>query len=345
MRMVFWTCLAFAAAGAVFGAAVVFGGLYDVSARKGHWPVVHWVLHKSYQSAVSLRARSADDAPELHDPAIIALGARHFEAACAFCHGLPKQPRPATALSMEPTPPHLASLRGNWDAGELHHIIYNGVKMTGMPHWPAARPDEVWPVVAYVMAAADGRVSGEGPPSEGCVGCHGEQGLGIAPGVPRLDIQTPDYLAQSLKAYRDGSRDSGFMEHATSGLTDAMIDDLARRYAAPTTVTAVAEESTIMSEGARLARRGTEDVPACVACHGPSGLRMTPEMPRLSGQKVEYLEAQMMLWKDGMRGGSKRAHLMTMAAQELDESEIARVVEWYSSLHASGQSTGVVKTD
>lgn len=62
-----------------------------------------------------------------------------------------------------------------------------------------------------------------------CAGCHNPQGVGNEPaGYPALGGQSAEYLINQLKAYRDGSRDSGthasIMMDVASKLTDAEIE-------------------------------------------------------------------------------------------------------------------------
>jgi cytochrome c oxidase subunit 1 len=212
MRTVLATLAVLAALATAVVAAVVGLGLYDVSARSGHWAVTRWVLHTTYRNAVRLRAPSSDEVPDLSDPALVELGARHFDSACRFCHAAPGDERTATALSMEPAPPHVADAVAGWEPRHIAWIVREGVKMSGMPAWPADRPDEVWPVVAFLDAARRmdpanyARLTA--PPDAGyCAGCHGEDGVGeLGPHVPRLDIQSAAYLTSALESYREGRR-------------------------------------------------------------------------------------------------------------------------------------------
>lgn len=50
-------------------------------------------------------------------------------------------------------PAHIAEAVADWRPEEMHRIVNEGVKMSGMPAWPASsRPDEVWAVVAFLTA-------------------------------------------------------------------------------------------------------------------------------------------------------------------------------------------------
>ena len=52
----------------------------------------------------------------------------------------------------------------------------------------------------------------------------------MTPNVPRIDIQSPTYISDSLRAYRDRARASGFMQSAASGLSGSDIEGLARHF-------------------------------------------------------------------------------------------------------------------
>lgn len=339
MKPVIKTLAALAAAGALGGAAVVGLGLYNVSASVGHLPGVEWVLHTTFRNSVRLRAMPMDKVPDLSDPALIELGARHYATACAMCHSVPGRERSATIRAMNPVPPHIEQAVRPWQPNHLHWIILNGVKMSGMPAWPApSRPQEVWPVIAYLMAVKEGlsaqRQAELTAPAEGagasgiaawCAGCHG----GVDRFVPRLDIQTQAYLAHALDEYRSGARPSGIMEQAATSVTAEDLAALAEHFAAMTPEGGPAPAGDAAEVGAALAQAGTRDVPACSACHGPGATQARPEFPALAGQDAAFLEAQLRLWRDRMRGGSR---LMRMAARDLTDADIAALAAYYAAL-------------
>ncbi|MTH79927.1 c-type cytochrome [Paracoccus aestuariivivens] len=326
------TIAALALAGLVAAALVIGVGLYNVSARKGHFAPVEWALHTTFRNSVKLRA--SEPAPDALDtPEMIALGAGHYEQACRMCHGRPGATQSATIRAMEPAPPHLQSLAGDWSAGELHWIIHQGAKMTGMPAWPAARKDDVWPVVAFLRAAVqiDGasydRLTG-GEAQGRCSMCHGADGASRNPLVPRLDILSPDYIAASLRAYRGGQRDSGIMAQAASGLSDAEIKRLSTSFDAPPG----AMPATATGPSVAVAARGRGSVPSCRACHGPWPAPLNRGFPSLSGQHEPYLRRQLKLWRDGPRGGGELAQLMHIAARDLSDAEIDALAAYYATM-------------
>ena len=339
---------------ALGGAAVVGVGLYNVSAVTGHWPGVSWVLHTTYVNSVELRAPPASAVPELTDE-LAAIGARHYDSACRFCHAAPGEARAATARAMVPAPPQIAEAVDRWQPRHLHWIVKNGVKMTGMPHWPAElREDDVWLVVAFLDRARDMTAAEyaelvatpEDPDAlvAYCAGCHGLDGAGRGnPVMPRLEILGEAYIAASLRAYREGARQSGVMQHAASGLSDEQIALLARRFAAEPAVAAVAttvpvatppppdEDLVVLGRTLAFGTPENRDVPACRACHGPWPTERSPLFPVLAGQRADYLYTQLRLWQAGTRGGTPRAHIMHLVGQQLGEPQMRALAAFYAA--------------
>ncbi len=320
-------------------------GLYNVSARQGHLSPVHWALHTTFKQSVGLRAPSDPPHPDLSDPDLIELGARHFDRACKVCHAAPGQLRSATTRSMNPEPPHIAEAVGDWSPGELWWIVYQGVKMSGMPFWPAPREDEVWSVVAFLTAVQRGMsaqtydrlTAVASPDTEGvawCEGCHGEGGASELAPVPRLDILSADYMTLALRAYRSGARESGIMEQVASDEPEADLAAAAAFFAkagVAAEVTAPVDPA-LAQAGRELAYAANTRVPACRACHGPWNAPLDALFPSLAGQHEGYLATQLRLWRDGMRGGGPAAELMHEAARGLSDADIAALAAWYAGL-------------
>ncbi|EYD75286.1 putative cytochrome c-552 [Rubellimicrobium mesophilum DSM 19309] len=349
MSPVLRTLATLALLGAAGGGAVVGFGLYDVSARAGHWPITAWVLHTTFRNAVELRAPAPSQVPELTDD-LLRLGIRHFDGACRMCHAAPGEERPATIRAMEPEPPHIAEAVVGWAPNELGWIVREGVKMSGMPGWPAARDDEPWAVVAFLarvreMDAATYReltdppqVPEGAPPHLGfCAGCHGVDGRSGNPHIPRLDLQSKGYLNLALRTYREETRESGIMAQAASAVPEEALPALAEWFAEQAPAPGgQPTDPALASRGEALAKARAEDpeVPACVACHGPEPDPSIPggPGPEIAGQYETYLATQLRLWREGTRGGGPRAELMAQAARHLDDDDIAALAAWYASL-------------
>ena len=342
---------------AIAGACAFSFGLYDVSARSGHWRITEWVLHGVYRNAVQRRAR-AWQAPGLSDPGWIRLGAVHYERGCSGCHGRPGMPRSAIPRVMEPEPPHIADAVAGWAPNELGWIVHEGVKMTGMPHWPArSRPDEVWPVVAFlrrvrgmtageyrrlVQGAASGPLVAANAPARNldtelsaCSACHGPDGRPAAPGfTPRLDAQSARYMRDALRAYAHDRRDSGFMSLQLMGMDDATFAALARHYAAqPPLALDMPVDPRLLARGRAVADGDGGRNPRCRGCHGPKASPRNPAYPTLAGEHPAYLERQLRLFDAGSRGGGPHAHLMRRVSHRLEPADMRAVAHWYAAQH------------
>jgi cytochrome c553 len=60
-----------------------------------------------------------------------------------------------------------------------------------------------------------------------CAACHGSNGHAVAPQTPNLAGQDEDYLAQQLKDFRSGARQSEIMSVIAKPLSDTEIVNLA----------------------------------------------------------------------------------------------------------------------
>lgn len=60
-----------------------------------------------------------------------------------------------------------------------------------------------------------------------CMACHGAKGISIAPIYPNLAGQKDQYVAEQLKAFRDGTRKNAIMEPMAKNLTDTDIANIA----------------------------------------------------------------------------------------------------------------------
>lgn len=139
-----------ALAAAMVGAAVVFGGLYNVAATTQHTQPVYSLLEVAMRQSVRLRARSIDT-PPLDDPALIARGATCFIEKCVQCHGAPGVAQSSIGQSMQPVPGPLVDAHQRWRPRELYWLTRHGIKMSGMPAWEFHLDDrDLWAVVAFL---------------------------------------------------------------------------------------------------------------------------------------------------------------------------------------------------
>ena len=69
----------------------------------------------------------------------------------------------------------------------------------------------------------------------------------------------------------------------------------------------------------------------CISCHGKHGITVNEEWPNLAGQQKDYLQKQLLAFRDGTRNGP----IMQVIAKELNEAQIEAVAEYYSQLSAT----------
>lgn len=348
----------------VGGFLVAVSGIVPIKASSGHWEITAWFLNFSKERSVATHT-IGKKAPPLDAPWLVLKGAAHYETGCRSCHGSPNTAQPRVAKRMTPTPPPLTKSSHEWEATELFYIVKHGIKLTGMPAWPAEkRDDEVWAMVAFLQAlpnmdskeytrlATGEMLSVEGAPIqdmltaektplaivESCGRCHGSDGLGRGLGAfPKLAGQKPDYLSASLEAYASGQRSSGIMEPIAAGLSDETIRELADYYSTrplPQPFQNGSVNALIIQRGESIARNGipSQQVPACLQCHGPNPNPRNPIYPVLYGQYPEYLILQLELFKKKIRGGTEFSHLMHFVAGGLTSEQMSDVAHYFASI-------------
>jgi len=67
--------------------------------------------------------------------------------------------------------------------------------------------------------------------SASCAGCHGMQGISIAPNFPNLAGQKEQYLTTAINSYRSGARNDPTMKAMVAALTDDDVANLAAYFA------------------------------------------------------------------------------------------------------------------
>src|SRR5579884_4149351 len=91
--------------------------------------------------------------PVPDSPAAINAGREHFQHHCQICHGLDGQNTGVPfAENMSPPVANLAIQDiQKYTDGQLHWIVQNGIRMSGMPRWAGVLDDtEMWEIVRYM---------------------------------------------------------------------------------------------------------------------------------------------------------------------------------------------------
>ncbi|BCM85877.1 c-type cytochrome [Methylobacterium indicum] len=76
------------------------------------------------------------------------------------------------------------------------------------------------------------------------------------------------------------------------------------------------------------AKAGRAKAIACQACHGLDGLSKLPDAPNLAGQVEPYLVKAL----TEFRSGTRKNEVMSVAAQDLSDADIANLAAYYSGI-------------
>jgi len=165
--------------------------------------------------------------------------------------------------------------------------------------------------------------------AQACIVCHGPGGNSTDPAKPSLAGQPAQSISLQLYLFREGNRKDPQMSPMASSLSNADMNELAAYFArqkpaAPSHKTAPENAAA----GARLAERHH-----CVQCHGPALLGLQ-HIPRLAGQQLAYLRAQLRGFKAKTR--SDFDGNMTSVAELLSEKDIEILTDYLSGLTPYG---------
>lgn len=171
-----------------------------------------------------------------------------------------------------------------------------------------------------------------------CVACHGVGGNGVInPEWPKLAGQHSAYLNDQLKLFKYDKRKNAVMQAQAKLLSDADIADISASFAALKSVPGIGSKDSI-AIAEKLYRAGdtARGLPACAACHGPTGAGNPASMyPRIGGQNAPYTVLQLNHYKagkDGERGDGKHALIMSAIAVKLSDAEIAALASYVAGL-------------
>ncbi|TQF82037.1 c-type cytochrome [Elioraea sp. Yellowstone] len=158
-----------------------------------------------------------------------------------------------------------------------------------------------FPLGAAALAAALFCARAEAAPERAdlCVACHGEGGVSALENVPSLAGQPETFLALQMILFRERIRKVEPMEVVMEGIADADIEALARWYAA-----LPPPPSSPVRDPERVARgRALSAAHRCGVCHRPDYSGQN-QVPRLAGQREDYLLHAMLDYQAGTRQGT-----------------------------------------
>ena len=195
--------------------------------------------------------------------------------------------------------------------------------------------------------------------SEACVGCHSEAGIIDNPKTPNLARQHAPYMRKQLKLMRNAARDraglgdkadrrrraqsktyraylrssrsNNLMDHGVVNLSDQILEDIAVYFES---LKCAGSPRGLPLKTPPLTRR-------CAVCHGEKGISKNQMIPKLAGQKEQYLLYRLIQFKQagqaettvaGVRKRRARNSILEAQAVKLSDSDIAVLSSYYARL-------------
>lgn len=158
-----------------------------------------------------------------------------------------------------------------------------------------------------------------------CAACHGADGNPADPAIPSLAGQPAQAIATQLFQFREGNRKNPQMSPMAEKLSNTDMNDIAAYFSALKPAPPKHRASAAAAAaGPELARKYH-----CTQCHGPQLLGQQ-HIPRIAGQQLDYLRAQL----KGFRAGT-RADMdgnMTSAARVVSDKDVEVLVDYIAGL-------------
>ena len=182
---------------------------------------------------------------------------------------------------------------------------------------PAAKPD---------------LAKGQATSTNVCAACHTSDGSRGSPANPILQGQHAEYLVKQLSEFKSGKRANAIMTGMASALSEDDMKNVAAFYAGKQAKPGFAKHKDLVTLGEKIYRGGIADrgIPACAACHSPTGAGIPAQYPRLAGQHGDYTEAQLVSFRSGTRSNS--APMIGVVAK-MNDKEIKAVADYIAGLH------------
>lgn len=167
--------------------------------------------------------------------------------------------------------------------------------------------------------------------SQVCAACHTADGSRGSPANPILQGQHAEYLAKQLTEFKSGKRKNPVMSGMSAPLSDDDVRNVAAFYASKAAKPGFAKNKDTVALGEKIYRGGIAErnVPACAACHGPTGAGIPAQYPRIGGQHGDYVEAQMTAFRGGARANGP---MMVAIAAKMNDKEIKAVSDYVAGL-------------
>ncbi len=203
------------------------------------------------------------------------------------------------------------------------------------PMAPAAEAKVAAPAKPKIDPAVGEALYSNGDASRGvtaCITCHGPKGQSAVSAWPKLSAQHAAYTAKQLKNFKEGTRANPIMMGMSAALTEQDMQNISAYLSKQPISQGVAQNKETIALGQSIYRGGiaAKGVPACAACHSPTGAGIPAQYPLLGGQWADYTNAQLLAFREGIRKNSSQ---MTAIATKLSDQEMKAVADYMAGLH------------
>ena len=170
-----------------------------------------------------------------------------------------------------------------------------------------------------------------------CAACHASDGNSVIPANPILAGQHYTYLKNQLNYFQvkqgedRAKRENAVMLGIASGLSSDDIDNLSAYYSQQKIKPSYASNIELAKAGEVVYKGGDDSrgVPSCSSCHGPRGLGIPGQFPRVSGQHAAYTASTLKSYKNGSRANNNQ---MMQISARLTEAQINALAEYLAGL-------------
>jgi cytochrome c553 len=172
-----------------------------------------------------------------------------------------------------------------------------------------------------------------------CAACHAADGNSVTPANPKLAGQHAEYIIKQLHNFKDavkepnkdGVRRSAVMGGIADKLSDQDMLNLSAYFSEKTIKPGSAKLPYDLGQKVYRGGNAGTGVPACAACHGPTGAGIPTQFPRLGGQHADYILAQLKAFRGGDRANDA-GKMMRTIANKMSDQEMLAVANYISGL-------------
>ena len=157
-----------------------------------------------------------------------------------------------------------------------------------------------------------------------CGYCHGKDGNSVKNYIPNLAQQNAEYLLKQFVMFSDGERKSYVMQQLSKSLSEQEKINLSLYYSS---MQVIAVDEVSGSQQGHDKYQGF-----CFACHGEKGLG-NKDLPRLAGQKKEFLVKTLTAFKNGKKSRSTSPMVKIMGA--VNSSDIEPLADYIASMRGA----------